>query len=121
MQIESKAKTENGKRKSLCVSRTPQRCNRTSQKGDMTANPDLLFPSRKFLGFISRFYLCSSAFSCGAFFLLFSLSLAPPAPAQEKVDLLITGGTVITMDAERRVLDDGAIAVRGDSIVAIGA
>lgn len=36
------------------------------------------------------------------------------------VDLLITGGTVITMDAQRRVLEDAAVAVAGDSIVAIG-
>ncbi len=35
-------------------------------------------------------------------------------------DLLISGATVITMDAERRVLTDGALAIRGDRIVAIG-
>jgi 5-methylthioadenosine/S-adenosylhomocysteine deaminase len=34
--------------------------------------------------------------------------------------LLIEGGTVVTMDASRRVLEDGAIAVRGDTIVAVG-
>ncbi|HEV1993722.1 MAG TPA: amidohydrolase [Candidatus Acidoferrum sp.] len=38
----------------------------------------------------------------------------------EKIDLLVTGGTVVTMDAPRRVIDDGAIAIRGDSIVAVG-
>jgi len=42
------------------------------------------------------------------------------APSKEKIDLLISGGTVLTMDAERRVLEDGAVAVRGDSIVAVG-
>jgi 5-methylthioadenosine/S-adenosylhomocysteine deaminase len=42
------------------------------------------------------------------------------AAAKEKVDLLITGGTVVTMDAQRRVIEDGAVAVRGDSIVAVG-
>ena len=36
------------------------------------------------------------------------------------VDLLITGGTVITMDSARRVLDDGAVAITGDRIVAVG-
>jgi 5-methylthioadenosine/S-adenosylhomocysteine deaminase len=86
----------------------------------MTANPKLIFPRRKFLGFISRSYLCSSAFICGAFAFFLLLSAAHPTPAQEKVDLLVTGGTVITMDAQRRVLDDGAVAVRGDSIVAAG-
>jgi 5-methylthioadenosine/S-adenosylhomocysteine deaminase len=36
------------------------------------------------------------------------------------VDLLVEGGTVVTMDAQRRVLEDGAVAVRGDAIVAVG-
>jgi 5-methylthioadenosine/S-adenosylhomocysteine deaminase len=40
--------------------------------------------------------------------------------AQEKVSLLITNGTVITMDAQRHVIGDGAVAIRGDSIVAVG-
>jgi 5-methylthioadenosine/S-adenosylhomocysteine deaminase len=35
-------------------------------------------------------------------------------------NLLITGGTVITMDPARRVLDDGAVAIRGDRIVDVG-
>jgi 5-methylthioadenosine/S-adenosylhomocysteine deaminase len=42
------------------------------------------------------------------------------APAETRVDLLISGGTVVTMDAERHVFDPGAVAVSGDSIVAIG-
>ncbi|MGB0036579.1 MAG: hypothetical protein WBP79_14005, partial [Candidatus Acidiferrales bacterium] len=36
------------------------------------------------------------------------------------MDLLVTGGTVITMDAQRRVIEDGAVAIRGDAIVAVG-
>ena len=39
---------------------------------------------------------------------------------REQVDILITGGTVITMDSARRVLEDGAVAISGDRIVAIG-
>ena len=35
-------------------------------------------------------------------------------------DLLITGGTVITMDAARRVIPEGAVAVTGARIVAVG-
>jgi cytosine/adenosine deaminase-related metal-dependent hydrolase len=35
-------------------------------------------------------------------------------------DLLITGATVITMDAERRVFASGAVALAGDRIVAVG-
>jgi cytosine/adenosine deaminase-related metal-dependent hydrolase len=38
----------------------------------------------------------------------------------EQVDLLIEHGTVITMDPARRVLDDGAVALRADRIVAVG-
>jgi 5-methylthioadenosine/S-adenosylhomocysteine deaminase len=40
--------------------------------------------------------------------------------AKEKADLLITGGTVVTMDASRSILDDGAVAVKGDTVVAVG-
>lgn len=39
---------------------------------------------------------------------------------RESADLLVTGGTVITMDSARRVLDDGAVAIVGDRIVAVG-
>jgi len=36
------------------------------------------------------------------------------------VDTLISGATVITVDAERRVIADGAVAIAGDTIVAVG-
>ena len=36
------------------------------------------------------------------------------------MDLLITGGTVITMDPARRVIPNGAVAVRGNLIAAVG-
>ncbi|PYX09313.1 MAG: amidohydrolase [Acidobacteria bacterium] len=35
-------------------------------------------------------------------------------------DLIITGGTVVTMDSSRAIYDDGAIVVKGDTIVAVG-
>jgi 5-methylthioadenosine/S-adenosylhomocysteine deaminase len=60
---------------------------------------------------------------CRSFFLSLSALLiffAVPSRAQERVDLLIAHGTVITMDSARHVYDDGAIAIRGDSIVAVG-
>ena len=44
---------------------------------------------------------------------------AQPKPANF-VDLLITGGTVVTMDAERRIIENGYVIVKGDTIVAVG-
>src|SRR5260370_22129829 len=38
---------------------------------------------------------------------------------KERVELIIAGGTVVTMDAERRIVEDGAVAVTGDAIVAV--
>ncbi|MBT8212760.1 MAG: amidohydrolase family protein [Acidimicrobiia bacterium] len=35
-------------------------------------------------------------------------------------DLVITASTVITVDAERRVIDQGAVAITGDRVVAVG-
>src|SRR5579863_4450174 len=86
----------------------------------MSASPKTIRPLRKSLSLSTRSCQCLSVFISGAFGFVFFLAAVQPAPAQEKVDLLITGGTVITMDAQRRVLDDGAIAMRGDSIVAVG-
>ena len=50
------------------------------------------------------------------------VSSVPIDAAQTKrsVDLLILGGTVVTMDASRRVLEDGAIAIAAGRIVAVG-
>jgi 5-methylthioadenosine/S-adenosylhomocysteine deaminase len=57
-------------------------------------------------------------------FCLFVLILGSPsfalAQQEEPADLLVSGGTVVTMDGARRVLNDGAVAVRGNSIVAVG-
>src|ERR1700683_5135082 len=91
-----------------------------SKKGEMITIRRMFCPRRKFVSVITGFCQFSSACIGGAFVFLLCLCAAPPAPAQEKIDVLITGGTVITMDAQRRVLDDGAIAVRADSIVALG-
>ena len=40
---------------------------------------------------------------------------------QTKVDQILTADIVVTMDAQYHVYTPGAIAVRGDSIVAVGA
>jgi 5-methylthioadenosine/S-adenosylhomocysteine deaminase len=42
------------------------------------------------------------------------------AHAQQSADLIISGGTIVTMDGNRAVYDDGALAVKGDAIVAVG-
>jgi 5-methylthioadenosine/S-adenosylhomocysteine deaminase len=63
---------------------------------------------------LGRVALLSSIFS-----LLFSISL-PAQGKKEIADLLVTGATVVTMDADRRIIEDGAVAVKGDAIVALG-
>jgi 5-methylthioadenosine/S-adenosylhomocysteine deaminase len=40
--------------------------------------------------------------------------------ATKHVDLIVTGGTVLTMNETRAVYEDGAIAVKGDTIVEVG-
>jgi 5-methylthioadenosine/S-adenosylhomocysteine deaminase len=52
--------------------------------------------------------------------LISSVFSSPPQPPREKADLLIRGGTVVTMDADRRVLENGVVAIRGERIVAVG-
>ena len=39
---------------------------------------------------------------------------------KEKADLIVTSGTVVTMDGARAIYDDGIIVVKGDTIVAVG-
>ena len=40
--------------------------------------------------------------------------------ARQDLDLVVSGGTVVTMDGARAILRDGSVAVRGDAIVAVG-
>jgi 5-methylthioadenosine/S-adenosylhomocysteine deaminase len=47
------------------------------------------------------------------------LFLAASAFGQGRVDLLITGGTVVTMDDEDRVVEGGAVAIEGGRIVGV--
>ncbi|MHB8503054.1 MAG: amidohydrolase [Candidatus Acidiferrales bacterium] len=62
--------------------------------------------------------------ACAAIFLGGALRVFAQQHAQAKpanfVDLLITGGTVVTMDANRRIIENGYVIVKGDTIVAIG-
>ncbi len=50
----------------------------------------------------------------------FSLGLAGSALAAKPARLLLSAGTVVTMDAQRRVFTDGAVAIQGEKIVAVG-
>lgn len=38
----------------------------------------------------------------------------------EEIDLLIDGGSIVTVDKDRRIIRDGAIAIRADRIVGVG-
>ena len=42
------------------------------------------------------------------------------AETKERVDLVVSGGTIVTMDGQRRVIEDGAIAVNHQTIVMVG-
>src|SRR5258708_36874414 len=54
------------------------------------------------------------------FYFLFSAGLQAQNAKKEKIDMLVVGGTVVTMNAERRIIEDGAVAIKGDAIVAAG-
>jgi 5-methylthioadenosine/S-adenosylhomocysteine deaminase len=54
-----------------------------------------------------------------AFQFLLSAPFSSP-PTRERVDLIVTGGTVVTMDGARTIDDDGAVIVKGDTIIAVG-
>ena len=43
-----------------------------------------------------------------------------PAGAPRAIDLLLTGGTVITMDRRRQIVRDGAVAIHGPTIIDVG-
>jgi len=65
---------------------------------------------------------------CLAFFLAAAAAQAqaperhprPPLLTGPVADIIIAGGTVVTMDSDHRVLEDGAVVVAGSRIVAVG-
>jgi cytosine/adenosine deaminase-related metal-dependent hydrolase len=48
------------------------------------------------------------------------MSAVEPSGRPIEADLLVSGATLVTLDAERRVIADGALAIAGDRIVAVG-
>ena len=46
-------------------------------------------------------------------------AVAAAPPAKRRATLVVTGGTVVTMDAQRRVLSPGAVAIDGTAIAAV--
>jgi 5-methylthioadenosine/S-adenosylhomocysteine deaminase len=54
-----------------------------------------------------------------AFQFLLPISISSQVP-KDKVDLIISGGTVVTMDGTRAIYDDGVVVVKGDTIIAVG-
>jgi len=52
--------------------------------------------------------------------LLFALLLPPVTAAAEPADLVVRHATVVTVDAQRRVIADGAVAIQGGRIAAVG-
>ncbi len=41
-------------------------------------------------------------------------------PSANSIDLLITGGAVVTMNPEKRIIEGGFVAIRGERIIAVG-
>ncbi len=68
---------------------------------------------RRSMAYRHRFYFLSAIYVFLAFPLLAQIT-------KEHADTIITGGTVVTMDGQRHIYNDGAVAVTGDTIVAVG-
>src|SRR6202166_2555404 len=58
--------------------------------------------------------------SIGTVVLAVLLNGAMVAQTKQDVDLIVSGGTVVTMNGARTILDDGSVAIKGDAIVAVG-
>ena len=51
---------------------------------------------------------------------LLSVSLCSQESRLQNVDAMVTHGLVVTMNGTRAIYDDGAVAIKGDTIVAVG-
>jgi 5-methylthioadenosine/S-adenosylhomocysteine deaminase len=61
-----------------------------------------------------------SVFICVSLILTTMISTVIAQTRRQPVDSLVLGGTIVTMDQTRRVIDDGGIAISQGRIVAIG-
>lgn len=61
-----------------------------------------------------------SVFICVSLILMTTLSNATAQTRRQPADLLVLGGTIVTMDQTRRIIEDGGIAVSNGRIVAVG-
>lgn len=52
---------------------------------------------------------------------LTSAVINPQRGSRERVDLVVLGGTIVTMNQSRQLIEDGGIAVKGGRIVAVAA
>jgi 5-methylthioadenosine/S-adenosylhomocysteine deaminase len=66
----------------------------------------------------ARLVSARNASIVAAFFIAIVVVSAAP-PAKKRATLVVTGGTVITMDAQRRMLSPGAVAIDGATIMAV--
>ena len=48
------------------------------------------------------------------------LSAALFGQTKQSVDLIVSGGTIVTMDSGRAIYQEGSVAIKGDAIVAVG-
>src|ERR1022692_274128 len=63
--------------------------------------------------------LCRSLLLVLTLQFLFPASLSSQSK-KDQVDLIVSGGTVVTMDGVRNIYDDGIVVVKGDTIIAVG-
>ena len=68
---------------------------------------------------VKTLVLCAGVLFLASFWSAFGQNESPTKQATN-VDLLISGGTIVTMDPERLVIEGGEIAVHGDAIAAVG-
>jgi 5-methylthioadenosine/S-adenosylhomocysteine deaminase len=79
---------------------------------------EILFAS-SFLHFIRRVILKKTLLVFLLAFAVLASALPCRSFAAERVDLIIRGGTIVTMDKASRVIENGAVAIRGERILAV--